>query len=330
MPQWSRAYTTSYGASLSLNVPNGTSRVSIFGAVGMDHERFFVTFTPDIFGQRGFLCDSWCLWSVQNFSIFDAILDPNVTYQMEVTKRGRDGVFLEVSHFEFYRPKLNATSDNATSDATWSVGSSSKSSGGLSGGAIAGIVVGGVAGVALAAVVGWAIHRIRQRRPSHNPVNLDTDEDHIVDHRIEPYDDHAPHGGLGATLASVHPDSATPSSDSSSPPAANSTPSATSKSYLGSLTPLTVQNPGSSANSAIGVRVVTAKESSPVTVQQVHHTDGGAMPQHQSAVIVEETPPTYNTNWTGSIPAGAEKPVQPGSPAPVWKPETTDPASSAS
>lgn len=301
-----------------MTVPEGTSRVSMFGAVGIDHGRFSVSFTPAVYGQKAFLYDAWCRYSVQNIPTFDAVTDPNVSYHMQLTNLGpknssESAAYLEVSHFEFYQSKLRTTSE----------------SGRLSNGAIVGIAVGGVASLIVAALVAWAVYRHCHPR-LHQEVDLGSDADDAVDHIIEPFQDPTPRGstGPGAALGVAHPDTPTPKSDKSLPAAANSTGPSDLKSCSRSLAPLTVQNPDASASVA-AVTVSAANGSSTAIIKQVQHIDGGTMPQ-SAAVIIEETPPVYNPDWTRAGSAGAGESASSDINTAGELSETAEPGSSAS
>lgn len=281
--------TSSFQASLSIAVPRGNSRISMFGAVDIDHGPFKITLTPPSYGLVSFLGNAWNSYFVRNFSIFDTVLDPEAAYTLNVTNLAPDGAYMEISHFQLYQAK----SDSSKS------ASSGGMSRGMGRGAIAGIVVGCSVGVALAGVLGWMFHRRRHKQGDQ--IDIESEHGDVIDHRIEPYRDDRPAseqgGAVTGPMAAVDPGPvATQSSSPSSPPASSSKDSST--------TPLKVQNPDTNALT-MGMPS-TAKAGPSVIVQHVHHTDGGALketqPQAQASqalVVVEESPPTYNSDWAG-------------------------------
>lgn len=256
--------TETYRASVSIAVPRGTTRVSVLGAVDLDHGPFQVTLVPPSYGLFAFWGNAWNLQAVQGVSMFDTVLDPAVSYTLQVTNLAPSGAYLDISHFQFYR-------------------ANSSNSGGLSGGAIAGIVVGCVAGVAIAALLGWLLYR---RRHTHrDQIDIEPEAGQIVHHQIEPFHDYRSVSTNSAHVLGA----ATLRSTTASPPASSSHYTGHNSDYPDAL--------------AHTVGMPLTSKATPVTIQHVHHVDGGAIAQPQAvqtAVLVEETPPTYNPDWTGS------------------------------
>lgn len=314
-----------------MKVPKGTSRVSVVGAVDVDHNDFSVKIEPEAFNQPSVVRSAYNRHTVQNMSMYDAILDPKVEYRVEVRNLGPKNAYLDVSQFQFFRPK------------------DSGGGGGLGTGAIVGIAVGSAAAVGLAALAGWLLYRRRKRQaePS-NRVDIESETDNVA-HTIEPYHDERPGapmaqathlasgalrpagqpynppasilgstlytGGSGSGGGSAGPLSSYHSSASTGEPLLSQS------SHYSHMAPLTVHNPDehfgahphapSSSAHTVGVAALSAKNASPpVTVQHVHHTDGGVVPQPQpqpSSVVVEETPPTYDPTWAPTSTSGASE-----------------------
>lgn len=298
---------------MSVQLPPNTCRLSITGVLGVDHGYCNVS----ILGQDNLpfdtiYVDSWNLQNVQNISIFDTVLDPNNKYQLSVRNMGPNGSLVEFSNMMVYKAinpsavsngsvvsngsaasngsavsKSSAVSNSSAVPNGSGVSNSSAVSTGsgvstgsrsLAGGAIAGIVVGSVAGVAAVAILGWLLYR-RHKGQRYNEVDLASDSGEVVDHTIEPYhDDNTGHSNA-AFRQSAHAQSAT------------------FDSYAGpSVVPV----------SALATKETSLVPPPGVTVRHVHHTDGGAVAAPQSAEVVEETPPTYNPDWTaGSSSGGA-------------------------
>lgn len=330
---WVRATTKTNQATVSVKVPKGTSRLSVVGAVDVDHSEFSVTITPPAFDQPQFLGSAFNRHTVQNISMYDTILDPKVEYHVEVRNLGPDKAYFDLSQFHFFRPK------------------ESGGGGGLSTGAIVGIAVGGAAAVGLAALAGWLLYRRRKRQAEPlNRVDIESETDNVA-HTVVPYHDEHP-GAPMAQAAHVASGALRPAGQPYNPPASvlgstlytggsggvsgggsagplssyqssasTSEPLLSQSSHYSHMAPLTVHNPDehfgahahapSSSAHTVGIAAINAKNASPpVTVQHVHHVDGGVVPQPQpqpSSVVVEETPPTYDPTWAPASTSGASE-----------------------
>lgn len=310
MNNWVRATTKAEHSSLTLAVPKGASRVSVLGAVDMDHSSFAVSFSASVMGVPSFNLSAWSQYTVQNFSIFDAALDTASEHRMTITNKAPTGAYLDISQVVFYKP----------------VGSGS----GLSKGAIIGIAVGcAVGGMVVLTLLAWALWRQWKRKSTHTGTGMDLESDHEHAH-VEPFHDGRPMSSLPTPAASlpITLPTSPPSSAPSSLPSGAALPAAYAPLGTGSSSsasdhfssaryslPLTVHNPdefGAGPSSPLDSKTPAA----PVLVQHVHHTDGGAMPAMPS-VVVEETPPSYDPNWApGASGSGAS-----GSVAVTMRPE---------
>lgn len=249
------------------------------GAVDLDHGPFHVILTPPSYGLATFQGNAFNYYSVQGLSIFDTVLDPALYHSLQITNLAPDGAYFDISQFQFYQAKVKPESNGGLS-------------GGLSGGALTGIVVGSVAGIAVAALLGWLIYRCRHKRKRRDQIDIEPEVSEVVYHTIDLYRDDGQYRATGTSP--THP-TATLASTSSP----NSSPLPDSSSKYSSLTPLT----HGASPQTIGMPALAA-EGAPAAmqhVQHVHHTDAGSLPQPQAqaAVLVDETPPTYNPDWAG-------------------------------
>lgn len=314
--KWVRATTKAQGSVVSFTVPSGTSRVSLLGAVDIDHNEFQVTLTPaPPQGQASFDLSAWNLFTVQNVSMFDLALDAKQEYKMAITNKAATGAYLDISEVVFYRTK-------------------EAGGGGLSTGAIVGIAVGcSVAGLAGLALLGWLLYRRRQKaQNAQKQGTMDLESDHGLGDHVEPFEvqrpvsqvpSGAPGAGVAGVAAGFAPGPGTVTSSVGSAPmtqsnyvpigtASSSSSDPMSASARYSTTPsLTLHNPDHYPSNTVGIAALSAKNPAPpVMVQHVHHTDGGALPvpvahAEGSGVMIEETPPTYNPDWAPGSSASA-------------------------
>lgn len=286
---WVRATTKGQNASVSLTVPSGTTRVSVFGAVDIDHNQFRITLSPpSLLGPGSFDLSAWNHFTVQNVSMFECALEADREHKLTITNLAASGAYLDISEVVFYK-------------------TAGKGGGDLSTGAIAGIAVGcAVAGLAALGLLGWWLWRRRQKHKSAlRPTAMDLESDHENADRVEPFHDERPmsHAATAVPLpvsaASPYVPLGTASSSSTSDPLMSSRYSTGHS--------LRLHNPDELARpgpSTVGLSALDAKNPAPpppVEIQHVHHTDGGALPVPQvaqaSGAMIEETPPTYNPDW---------------------------------
>lgn len=318
--EWTRAVTYDYESTLSINVPKGTSRVSMLGAVDVDHNKLRIAIDPPAFGMSHLDGNAFNLHTVQGFTVFETVLDPDVEHKLTVTNLAPDGYFLDVSQFTFHTKEGYGKG------------------GGLSTGAIVGIAVGCAAAVIIAAVLAWIFFRRRKRQQNADaaPVDMESDGGEVT-HTLEPFPQPVttaqtvegrsssdpsrssmgvPGSGGYPTLSSSHQSSASTSAPLLSPGSQYTPLSLHNPDEHGQLTAgasaqhtagASTQRSASVSTVGIGALEVKGVQQPPVTVQHVHHTDGGRFspPAAVSAeVVTEETPPTYDPNWAPASASG--------------------------
>lgn len=333
MVKWNRAVSQYNGTSLSAKIPKGVGRVEVWGAVDVDHSDFAVEIDPPAYGLTRFNGNAFNLYTVQNISMYETMLDPGKQHTIKVTNM--HDAYLDISQFKLYETHGGASS-------------------GLSAGAIAGIVVGAVAALALAGLLVWCCLRRRKRQTTEtNHVDMESDPGDMVHvHDVEPYHDSPrsppmsmayrsshgsvpglPHGyapsATSAGLAGMGAYHAQPGYPIPTPPSASHQSSgSTSEPLLGGMapgtpgspgtagpfTPLAVQNPDydegymAASTSTVGIAALDAKvQPRPVTYHHVQHTD--------NEVVVTEAPPVYNPEWAGGSNANSGGPPSGGAPS---------------
>lgn len=312
---WNRVVAQTKDVGLSVSIPKGTVRVEMWGAVDIDHNLFSIRFDPPAYGLTAYTGNAFNLYTVQNMTMYDTMLDPKVNYT--VTVENLRDAYLDVSQFKFYKAAAPA-------------GGSAHSGGGLSAGAIAGIVIGSIAAMGAAGLLVWLC--LRRRKEEDIVVDMESDSGEIQ-YPVEPYTDSdvnvasglrapalvpmsyagagtgtgTPPGvaGVGAHHSLAHPNGSQShsGSGSTSEPLLGLSPTNSS-----GLSPFTVNNPddagyAAASSSTVGIAALDAKvQPRPVTYHHVQHTDGGiAAPQAPATadVVVTEAPPVYNPDWAG-------------------------------
>ncbi|EJT47527.1 hypothetical protein A1Q1_03639 [Trichosporon asahii var. asahii CBS 2479] len=328
--KWNRAVSQYNGTSISAKIPKGIGRVEVWGAVDVDHYDFAVEIDPPAYGLTRFNGNAFNLYTVQNISMYETMLDPGKPHTIKVTNM--HDAYLDVSQFKLY-------------EAHGGSGGS-----GLSAGAIAGIVIGSVAALALACLLVWCCLRRRKKQATNNnPVDMESDPGDMVNvHDVEPYHD-SPHSppmsmstGAGYRSSGSIPMAYAPSATSAGiaglgayqhgqqqqyhtqqqcyaiptpPSASHQSSGSTSEPLLGMtpgspFSPLAVQNPDdegylAASTSTVGIAALDAKvQPRPVTYHHLQHTDSG-LTSHSNEVVVTEAPPVYNPEWAGSSSANS-------------------------
>lgn len=287
--KWSRAVATKKGQWLKVDIPKGSRRVEMWGAVDIDHSSFLVEVDPAPYGGGGeFNGSAYNMWTTQNMTMYSSVLDPKTQYTIKVTNM--DDTYLDISQFKFYEDKGGS---------------------GLSAGAIAGIAIGCAAGLALVGLLLWCLVR-RRRRQKEEQRQLDVDNDNIV-YRPVPQDvgvvSMASYQGSEshtATTAGLAGRGVLYPSASHSPGSSVSGPSAAALTTypLSTSAPLVLHNPDSplaaASADAAGASYFPTK-GVPRGAREPHyhhmqHTDAGAAPGQ--GVIVTEAPPMYDPGWS--------------------------------
>lgn len=334
--KWNRAVSQYNGTSLSAKIPKGVGRVEVWGAVDVDHSDFAVEIDPPAYGLTRFNGNAFNLYTVQNISMYETMLDPGKAHTIKVTNM--HDAYLDISQFKLYEAHGGASS-------------------GLSAGAIAGIVIGSVAALAIAALLVWCCLRRRKRQTTEtNHVDMESDPGDMVHvHDVEPYHDsprsppmsmstayRSSHGSMPgmhgyahsatsaglAGMGAYHHTHAQPGYPIPTPPSASHQSSGSTSEPLlgmapstpgspgtaGPFTSLAVQNPDydegymAASTSTVGIAALDAKvQSRPVTYHHVQHTD--------NEVVVTEAPPLYNPEWAEGSNANLGGPPSGGVPS---------------
>lgn len=313
---WTRAVAENPSSPLSVTIPEGYSRVEIWGAVDVDHNRFLVELEPPAYDMAKYDGSAYNLYTIQNISMFDTMLDSKKKHTIKITNLD-EHAFLDVSQFKLYEAQA------------------AEGSSGLSSGAIAGIVVGAVAALGIVGALVWFFFLRRKKQAPRDPVDMESDGGDM-NHTVEPYTDAPPADDMRrASIAMSYAPAASSTGMSAgmagrgaypiAPSASHQSSSSTSEPLLAmspysNFSPLTVHNPDEeryvmSTASTVGIAALDAKvPARPVTYHHMQHTDGGvAAPQagpSTSEVVVTEAPPVYNPDWAGSSSSGPSTSAQ--------------------